>query len=431
MTYLSAPFLFMPTSQREAAAAIVAAVAGPHALTTFVGVGGAGKTTVLRRVAADLVSQRVRVIQVSDESAGGLGLTGLVSQVGGQADPAASLDEKRERAFEALTELDDDVERIALLVDDAQRLDPSALRYIQLACRSSPMLRVVLARSPDALGPLDSEEFAPLRERIAHRVDLAPLFDDEAAAFAAHLLHAGGVPARRALPPTTSGVLVRYGQGNPARISHLLRRSLALAVARNEAPLRPETVEQVVAAFDGSSSISLVSSVSQAERPPQPARRRRHLPWALAGLGVGASLALAVLLFAKLDSAISRAVPPPLPVPTIAPAPTTVPVPAESQASVIPDAPHEASSPITAAPSSHGPSAAAVKALPLPSQAEASRPPPEPSRASRPVRTNAEQAPELRPGGQRCRDIVLKAQLGDEISHEDRQFLRAGCPSGR
>lgn len=457
LTYLNAPLLFMPAGQRGATAALVKAVAGSDAFASLIGSDGAGKTTVLDRVAAELDSLHVRVVRVA--GTGGLGLLGLVAQVAGRADPAALQDEDRERAFEAMTELDDGFQRIALLVDDVQGLESAALRYIQLACRSGPMLRVVLAGPPGALDALDAEEFTSLRERIVHRVELAALSSEEAAGFAGHLLRAGGVPAGNAMTPAALDVLVGQGRGNPGRIGTLLRRTLLLGVARGEAPVRPETVEQAVAAHDGVQRAAQPAPAPLPARVPAAARtarqagtvrpsarRSRELAWALAGLGIGASLALAVVVAGRPDPAT--------PAPILAVAPPSLAEAAPAQ--VAPEAPAPtpamrvdavvASEPAAAPPAAGElPAAPAAEALPLPpeppgppadaaspSQAARSRITPEASRALRAARTAPERAtfgPRI--DEQRCRDIVLKAQLGEELPYGDRQFLRAGCRSGR
>lgn len=56
-----------------------------------------------------------------------------------------------------------------------------------------------------------------------------------------------------------------------------------------------------------------------------------------------------------------------------------------------------------------------------------------PRRVPRPVRAGPERvaASDTRVDERRCRDIVLRAQLGEDITNADRQFLRAGCRAGR
>lgn len=152
---------------RQAAAKLVEAVTGGDGAVSYEDEAICGRTAVLDRAAAELAAARVHVIRVSAPASGSLGLPELVAQVAGQADPGALSDGDVELAFQALTEPDEGCPWIALLVDDAERLQPSALRYIQLTCRSVPELRLVLAGEPGFPRLLDGDEFAPLRERLA------------------------------------------------------------------------------------------------------------------------------------------------------------------------------------------------------------------------------------------------------------------------
>lgn len=151
---------------RQAAARLVEAVSRGDGVVSFEDEAVRGRTAVLDRAAAELAASRVRVIRVAAPPSGRLGLPELVAQIAGQADPGALSDGDVELAFQALTEPDEGCPWIALLVDQAECLQPSALRYIQLTCRAVPELRVVLAGEPGFLDMLDGEEFAPLRQRL-------------------------------------------------------------------------------------------------------------------------------------------------------------------------------------------------------------------------------------------------------------------------
>lgn len=150
---------------RQTAAKLVAAVVGGDGVVSFEE-AVSGRTIVLDRAAAELASSRVRVLRVAAPASRRLGLPELVAQVAGQADPGALSDGDVELAFQALTEPDEGCRWIALLVDDAECLLPSALRYIQLTCRSVPELRLVLAGEPGFLDMLNGEEFTSLRQRL-------------------------------------------------------------------------------------------------------------------------------------------------------------------------------------------------------------------------------------------------------------------------
>ena len=151
---------------RQAAARLVEAVTGGDGVVGYEDEAVRGRTAALDRAAAELAATRVHVIRVAAPASGSFNLPALVAQIAGQADPAALSDGDVELAFQALTEPDEGCPWIALLVDDAECLQPPALRYLQFTCRSVPELRLVLAGEPGFLELLDGDEFAPLRERL-------------------------------------------------------------------------------------------------------------------------------------------------------------------------------------------------------------------------------------------------------------------------
>lgn len=533
MTYLNAPLLFLPSSQRQAVADLVAAMDGSQPVVSLIGESGAGKTSALDRLAMELEGQGARVLRVaaaasSGPASPGLDLPGLVAQLVGRSGGDALQDEDLERAFDALTEPDEAAGRIALLVDDAPALLPAAVRYLGFSCRSGPALRVVLAGPP---GMLDGAELATLRGDTGHDVRLPALTDNEAGAFAGHLLRSGGMPARHAIASDAHDALVGHGCGNPGRIAALLRGALVLAVARGEAPVLRPTIEQAAAALDGRPvpasmpepatrpvappppamqllETQIVLRATPAFRPgparrSAPARRRRELTWALGGLGLGASLALAAgalwlpgflpppstvaeapvvgeprriagdaasgvdtpavpttaAPIAVSGAAPNAVVPPPaaeldvaglhgarLPMPAGG-ASVATPAPADS-------APGTVAPPVLAglAPAADGTTAGGPDLdIPLPPKPPASpadpvalpAPQARPSavarampEAARPLarvpRAASERvvAADIRADERRCRDIVLKAQLEENLTNADRQFLRSGCRSG-
>ena len=107
-----------------------------------------------------LAGQRVRVLRVTAP----LSLHALTEQVGSSVPPHRM--GSRERAFQALTVLDETCDRIALLIDCADRLPQPTLRYIDLTMRASSHLQLILVGAPGVLEMLAAEEFTRLRARI-------------------------------------------------------------------------------------------------------------------------------------------------------------------------------------------------------------------------------------------------------------------------
>lgn len=172
---MNAPILFMPVGQDRAVAELAAAILEDGASASVVASEGAGKTAVLDRLASELAGGQVRIVRVVCPATGGLSLPAFLSQVVGRAKQGVLSDEDLELASDILTQADPSCSQIALLVDDAHDLLPPALRYIQLACRSGPLLRVVLAGRPGTLELLRGDEFAYLRQRISRNIQLPPV----------------------------------------------------------------------------------------------------------------------------------------------------------------------------------------------------------------------------------------------------------------
>ena len=130
---------------------------------------------LLEAAAGCLVAMRCRVLRATGAASDGLSLPALLEQAVGQPAPGAQNDEFLRRSFQAFTTLDATCDRIVLLVSDANALRPTALRYIQLACRAGTSLQLVLAGKRGFLDLLDHPEFAHLRERLATGPIITPV----------------------------------------------------------------------------------------------------------------------------------------------------------------------------------------------------------------------------------------------------------------
>ena len=172
-------------------ARLVYAVTSWDECVSLVGGAGADTAAVLDRAERALAGGGIRCVRVrgpatggpatGGSATGGLGPRELMAQVVGRADPGALTDADLQAGFAALTEPGAGHDRVILLVGEAHRLLPSAVRLVQLACRTSPTLRVVLAGQPGLTAVLAAEEFAYLRQRITRRLALPdPVLDPAA-----------------------------------------------------------------------------------------------------------------------------------------------------------------------------------------------------------------------------------------------------------
>lgn len=169
---MNAPFLPVHPVHARAVAGLVDAVARWDECVSLVDKAGAGMAELLDQAERELSGRAIRCIRVCGSPSGALTLQDVMVQIVSRAGPDFPTDGDLEAGFVALTEPGEGYDRVALMVADAHGLLPSAVRYIQLACRSSPKLLVVLAGRPGLAAALADQEFEYLRRRITRRLVL-------------------------------------------------------------------------------------------------------------------------------------------------------------------------------------------------------------------------------------------------------------------
>ena len=167
-------------SQAQAAARVMSAVAHGDECVSLLCRPGLSAAAVLDEAENELSRHGLRCIRVYGPASGGLTLRDLVAQIVARADPDALTDDDLKAGFTTLTEPGAGCDRVVLLVTEAHNLLPSAMRYVQLACRSGPKLRIALAGQPSLAAVLAQDEFADLRQRLTRTFELPGRVKDTA-----------------------------------------------------------------------------------------------------------------------------------------------------------------------------------------------------------------------------------------------------------
>lgn len=211
--------------QASVVAGLVYAVASWDECVSLVDKAGAGTAAVLDQAERELSAFGIRCVRIQAPPSGGLALRDLLAQVVGQVDPTALTDDDLQAGFTTLTEPGEGFSRVALLVGEAHSLLPSAVRYIQFACRSSSKLLVVLAGQPALSAMLAQDEFAYLRQRITRRLELpSPAADIPEQPIPA------AAPAAAPTPETLPTRVVRRWNGTGTLVKLGVAAMLALVV---------------------------------------------------------------------------------------------------------------------------------------------------------------------------------------------------------
>ena len=107
-------------------------------------------------------------------TAGALSLPGLLAQIAGRASIGALGAPDLECALELLSNTGPGCDRVVLLLDRADALDPAALRYLQMLIRQAP-LRLLFVGGPKFYRLLMQQEFLGLRDAFVAFAIPAPI----------------------------------------------------------------------------------------------------------------------------------------------------------------------------------------------------------------------------------------------------------------
>ena len=205
------------------------------------GVAGVGKTMMATAIREELSKRSVSVRWVDGGGGGGIRLRTIMAQV--LTKPETDIDDGDiEQLFDAMTEREAPIQRLVLIVDDAERLLPDAIGYLRLlaSVAMERMPQVLFVGAPSFWDTADRAAQAGFEDLIRARFELEPLSPREASAAAQRLISALS-PARR--PVFERDALEAVVQRAGGLISHLFPLVAAIeAIARETDQNRVTTV---------------------------------------------------------------------------------------------------------------------------------------------------------------------------------------------
>jgi general secretion pathway protein A len=245
-------FLFSTPRHNEALATLYHGVRGHKGFIVLTGEVGTGKTLLLRcllqllRQSNDVAyayvfNNRVSSVEFLQYIASDFGL------------PASGRN-KGEILFDLSKYLIDRGARkltTVLVVDEAHHLSADLLEEIRLLTNlettRQKLLQVLLVGQPELNDKLDSAALWQLKQRIAHRSQLAPLDQNETMGYIERRLHLAGASSNgcRIFLPDTIAAVYRHSRGIPRLINTICENALITAYARQKRSVTPEIIEDV------------------------------------------------------------------------------------------------------------------------------------------------------------------------------------------
>lgn len=210
------------------------------------GASGTGKTSLLRHAAALLDRHRVQTLYIAQARLSPSSLGRLLAQalhVGARRTHAETL----RMLAQVIRDLP---QRLALLLDEAQRLSTDAIEELRLLAESEldrgPLFSVVLAGPPEVRERLQAPELFALKRRLSVKLELTGLRADECRPFLAQRLEPR---ALERLSPEALSLLFERGRGVPALVQSYA--DVVLQHANGGAALDKDMAAEALDAWEG------------------------------------------------------------------------------------------------------------------------------------------------------------------------------------
>ena len=221
-------FYFDSQGHHQALAALRRGLAEPTGFVVVSGEIGAGKTTLVRTLLAELDSSRLVVGQVLTTQLDETELLRAVSLSFGIAADSTTPEGLEQALQSFLLALAKEGRRAVLIVDEAQNLDRSSFHWLlRLEKGHSPTripLKVCLVGQPELRDLVGSGDLVELRSRVVVQCHLGPLAPGETGAYIRHRLGKVGWKGTPSFEPGAFEEIHRWTGGIPRRINLLCNR---------------------------------------------------------------------------------------------------------------------------------------------------------------------------------------------------------------
>jgi putative secretion ATPase (PEP-CTERM system associated) len=266
-----ARFWFDSRTHRKAMAYLGYGLAQGEGFITVTGEIGAGKSTLVAHLLAQIDRARLNAISLVSTQIEGDDVLRLVAQgLGLDTDAVA-----KARLLDAVEhQLEADLragKRTLLIVDEAQNLPVSALEELRMLSNfqigGRALIQIVLLGQPEFRDKLASPRLEQLRQRVIATHHLDAMGADEVESYIRHRLTQVDWQGHPEFEPAAFEAIHRYSGGIPRRVNQLAHRLMLNAAVQGAATIDTESVHAIAAEMGADAS-------GRAE----PAREEKVLP---------------------------------------------------------------------------------------------------------------------------------------------------------
>jgi len=250
-----ARFWFESRTHRKAMAYLGFGLAQGEGFVVITGEVGAGKSTLVAHLMANIDRARLDAISLVSTQVDGDDMLRLAAQGLGIAtagvEKARLLDSVEKKLGEAMRA----GKRTLLIVDEAQNLSVSALEELRMLSNfqagAKALIQIVLLGQPEFREKLARPGLEQLRQRVIAIHHLEAMGADEVEAYLGHRLQLVGWQGRPDFSADAIAALHRHSGGIPRRLNQLASRLLLHAAIEDSVLIEGEAVDDVAAELQG------------------------------------------------------------------------------------------------------------------------------------------------------------------------------------
>ena len=251
-------FFFGSSEHSRAISHLVYGLSQDEGFIVITGEVGAGKTTLVERLASQLDPEVYTIARLMTAQLGPADIAPLVATAFAiEPGPERVPERSPERAYllrqnaEFLRARRAAGHRSLLIVDEVQGLGVPALEELRmlsnLSERGQALLQMILLGQPQFRRTLASPELDQLRQRVLASYHLGPLGAAETEAYIRHRLAAVGGAARPAWEPAAYAAVHRHAGGIPRQINRLCSRALLFGALEQAETITAAMIEETAA----------------------------------------------------------------------------------------------------------------------------------------------------------------------------------------
>jgi general secretion pathway protein A len=246
-------FLYLSEAHKEALASLYYGIEANRGFIGLIAQPGMGKTTMLFHMLETFrTSARIAFLfQTHCNSREFMRL--LLAELGCEED-TQDLVRMYDEFNTRLLKIAEEGNRLIVVVDEAQNLDPEVLETLRLLSNfetsKAKLMHIILAGQPALAQKLSSPGLSQLRQRVSIVQGLAPLPASEVKNYVEHRLRIAGYRGSPIFAADVYDSIVAATEGIPRNINNFCFNALSLACALRKRTVDAEVVSEVMSDLD-------------------------------------------------------------------------------------------------------------------------------------------------------------------------------------